>query len=267
MRRELRGRRILITGASSGIGRAVAEEAARREMRLLIAARSKGPLEELATDLTARGTEAVAVAADITSAADREYLLQAATERYGGLDVLVNNAGVGCQGPFLESSESVLRQVMEVNFFAPVELIRRAVPLLKKGQQPAVVNVTSMCGRRAMPMWAEYSASKFALLGLSESLRIELVREGIDVLTVVPGLTRTGFDQKMLHRDRRMYADFAKGMDPAAVARIILHALRSNRPETIVGWEARAIVGMNRLLPGLVDWLLKRFVRRQYGCQ
>ena len=154
---------------------------------------------------------------------------------------------------------------MEVNFFAPAELIRRAVPLLKDGQQPAVVNVTSMCGRRAMPMWAEYSASKFALLGLSESLRAELVREGIDVLSIVPGLTRTNLDRNLLRRDSRMYADFAKGMDPAAVARAILRALRRNRPETIVGWEARIIVGMNRVWPRFVDFLLKRFVRRQYG--
>ena len=156
----------------------------------------KAPLDELAGVLTAGGTEVAAVRADVTAPADRERLLQAAADRYGGLDVLLNNAGVGCQGPFLDSSETVLRQVMEVNFFAPVELIRRAVPLLKQGQQPAVVNVTSMCGRRAMPMWAEYSASKFALVGLSESLRTELVREGIDVLTIVPGLTRTNLDRQ-----------------------------------------------------------------------
>lgn len=265
MKRELAGRRILITGASSGIGRALAEETARQGMRLVIAARSREPLDALVAEWTARGAEVMAVAADVTSSADRQRLLQATVERFGGLDVLVNNAGVGSQGPFPASTESVLRQVMEVNFFAPVELIRAALPLLQGGRQPAVVNVTSMCGRRAIPMWAEYSASKFALLGLSESLRTELASQGIDVLTIVPGLTRTNLDRTLLRRDQRMYADFEKGMAPSAVARAILDALRRNRPETVVGWEARLILGLNRLWPRFVDFMFRRFVRRQYG--
>ena len=106
MRRELRGRRVLITGASSGIGRALAEEAARQGMRLVLAARSQPPLDELATALTAQGSEVLSVPADITNSADRERLFQSCSDRFGGLDVLLNNAGVGCQGPFLESSEA-----------------------------------------------------------------------------------------------------------------------------------------------------------------
>lgn len=265
MRRELRGRRVLITGASSGIGRALAEEAAGAGMRVALTARSAAPLEELAQKLMAQGADALAIPADVTLAPDRVRVLQVISERWGGLDVLINNAGIATQGPFLDSSEDILRRVMEVNFFAPTELIRLAAPVLQKGQQPAVVNVSSMCGRRGLPMWSEYSASKFALFGLTEALRTEMVRHGIDVLAIVPGLTRTNLDQNLLQSDPRMYADFSKGMPPEQVAKDILTALRRNRSETVLGLEARWILRINRLWPWFVDRMFKRFVRRQYG--
>src|SRR5436190_21427985 len=201
MKRELRGQRVLITGASSGIGRCLAEQTAHEGARLALAARSRDKLEELASSLTAKGAEVLAVAADVTSEADRARLLERVVERFDGLDVLVNNAGVGSWGHFAGSTEEVLRQVMEVNFFAPAELIRLAIPVLTRGRQPAVVNVASMCGRRGMPAWSEYSASKFALCGLTEALRGELVRFGIDILLIVPGLTRTGLGQHLLRNE------------------------------------------------------------------
>ncbi len=265
MRRELRGRRVLITGASSGIGRCLAEQAAAAGMRVIAAARSADTLEELAGTLKARNADIVAVPGDVTAAADRARMLQAAEDQFGGLDVLLNNAGIGSQGPFGDSSEAILRQVMEVNLFAPAELIRLALPLLRRGQQPAIVNVTSMCGRLGVPMWAEYSASKFALVGLSEALRSELVLAGIDVLTIVPGLTRTNLDRNLLHADPRMYADFDKGMPPEKVAVEILKALRKNRRETVLGFEARWILRVNRLWPWLVDHFARRLIRRTYG--
>ncbi len=166
--------RILITGASSGVGRTLAEQSSRAGARVALTARSADPLEELAGRLTAEGAEAAAFPADLTSDSERRRLIEAVAERFDGLDVLVNNAGVAAAGHFADGTEAVLRQVMEVNFFAPAELIRLAVPVLTRGRRPAVVNVASMCGRRAMPAWAEYSASKFALCGLTEALRGEL---------------------------------------------------------------------------------------------
>src|SRR5262249_4711887 len=159
MARDLQGLRLLITGASGGIGRCVAEQAARRGARLALAARSTAKLQALAEELRRHGTDALPVTAGVTIDADRRRLLPAVADHFGGLDVLVNNAGVASFGHFAEGTEAILRQVMEVNFFAPAELIRLAVPMLTKGRHPAIVNVASMCGRRGLPAWPEYSAS------------------------------------------------------------------------------------------------------------
>jgi short-subunit dehydrogenase len=265
----IQGKRILITGASSGIGEALAGLAAQAGARLVVAARSGDRLQEVAGRLTgSTGAEVLPVAADVTRDEDRRRLLRQAEERFGGLDVLVNNAGVGSFGHFSTSSEEVLRQVMEVNFFAPAELIRLAIPVLTEsaqaGRQPAVINVSSMCGRRGVPAWSEYSASKFALCGLTDALRSELARFDIDVLLVVPGLTRTGLGQSLLHNTGRMKIEYDKGMRPEQVAAAILGALRGRRREAVVGWEARWVLRLNRWLPRLVDRLMARRVRKLY---
>jgi short-subunit dehydrogenase len=154
---------------------------------------------------------------------------------------------------------------MEVNFFAPAELIRLAVPVLTRGQQPAIVNVSSMCGRRGLPAWPEYSASKFALCALTEALRGEMVRFQIDVLLILPGLTHTEMGSNLLRNQGRMKIDFADGMTPDSVADQILQALRHNRTETVIGREARWLLLLNCLLPRLVDRLLARKVRKLYA--
>src|SRR5262249_8053130 len=149
---------------------------------------------------------------------------------------------------------------MEVNFFAPTELLRLALPLLRRGQQPAVVNVSSMCGRRGLPAWSEYSASKFALCGMTEALRAELSRFHIDVLLILPGMTNTLLREHMLRDEGRMKLDFTTGMTPAAVARAILKVLQKNRAETVLGREARWMLRFNRFFPGLLNRLLVRKV-------
>jgi short-subunit dehydrogenase len=265
MGRELRGTRILVTGASSGIGRCLAEEAARAGARLALVARSADTLKELSGRLAAGGADVLALPADVTQDSDRQHILSAVVERFEGLDVLVNNAGVGSWGHFAEGSEEILRQVMEVNFFAPAELIRLAIPVLRKGHRPAIVNIASMCGRRGLPAWSEYSASKFALCGLTEALRGEMVRFAIDILLVVPGLTRSGLGQHLLRSTGRYPINFDKGMPPEKVAAGILRALRKNRTETVLGWDARWMLRVNRFLPRLVDALLARQVRRLYA--
>jgi NAD(P)-dependent dehydrogenase (short-subunit alcohol dehydrogenase family) len=263
MKRDLRGRRILITGASSGIGRCLAERVARGGARVAVAARSADKLEELASQLSA-DAEVLPVPADVTSPDDRQHLLDTVVQRFGGLDVLVNNAGVASWAHFTDSTEEILRQVMEVNFFAPAELIRLAVPVLTRGQQPAIVNVASMCGRRALPAWSEYSASKYALCGLTEALRGEMARFDIDVLLILPGLTKSDLPKHLLRNTGRLKIDFDRGMAPEAVAEGIVRSLCKNRTETVLGGEARWMLRFNRFFPRILDWLIARRVRKLY---
>jgi short-subunit dehydrogenase len=264
MTRSLQGCRVLITGASSGIGECLADQAAQQGARVALAARSADRLESLAHSLSAGGTPALAIAADITRAEDRQRLLNTVQARWGGLDVLINNAGVASFGHFADSSEEIVRQIMEVNFFAPAELMRLAVPILRAGREPAIVNIASMCGRRGLPAWTEYSASKFALCGLTEALRAEFVRFQIDVLLIVPGLTRTDLGRHLLRQEGRMKIDFTGGMAPEAVAQKILAALAKNRSETIIGREAKWLLRVHRFVPRLVDRLMARKVRQLY---
>jgi short-subunit dehydrogenase len=265
--RTIGDRGFLITGASRGIGKALAEQVSRQGGRLVVAARSAGPLEELTARLSAFGREVSSVTADITCPEDRQRLLETAVRRLGRLDVVVNNAGVGSWGHFATSSEAILREVMEVNFFAPAELIRLAIPHLQRGDRPAIVNISSMCGRRGVPAWSEYSASKFALVGLTEALRGELARFDIDVLLIVPGLTRSEYFDRLLRNDGRLKIDFTAAMPPEAVAESILRSLRANRAETVLGREAKWILRVNRLLPRLVDRLMARRVRQLYAAR
>jgi short-subunit dehydrogenase len=264
MKREISGQRILVTGASTGIGRALAVQLAHAGAKLVLAARSEDKLRELADELTSQGSEVLAIRGDVTVEADRTALIAAAKNRFGGLDVLVNNAGVSSWAHFADSSEEVLRTVMEVNFFAPTELIRLAIPLLTQGRQPAVVNVASRCGRRGMPGWSEYSASKFAMCGLTEALRGELARFDIDVLLILPGLTASDFGKNLLLRKGRANIQWDKGMPPVQVAAGIVRSMRNNRTESVLSWEARWVLLCNKFFPRLTDWLLARKMKQLY---
>jgi short-subunit dehydrogenase len=264
MRRELTGKRIILTGASGGIGRATAEALAKAGARVVLASRNAEALKQLAGAL---GGNAVAVPADITKPEDREGLVRAAVEQLGGVDVLINNAGVGSWGHFATSTPEIMRQVMEVNFFGPIELTRVAMPHLMQGDQPVVVNVTSMCGRKGMPAWPEYSASKFALVGMSEAWRGEFARFDVEVITVVPGMTDSGFQKHWLRTDGKADLKFEEGMRPEEVAVGILDAIRKNRREVVLGREARRLLRFNRFFPRLTNWLIARKVKKLYSAE
>ncbi len=265
MRRDIKGKRILLTGATGGIGRATSEVLVNAGARLVLTARMEELLRIQATKLDPTGTRVTTVAADLTNPTDRTRLIESTVAALGGLDILINNAGIGSWGHFSSSNEEIVRQVMEVNFFAPIELTRLAIPHLENGVQPCVVNVTSMCGRKGMPAWPEYSASKFALLGMSESWRGEFARFFVDTLTIVPGMTDSGFRNNWLRTDGKAELKFEKGMTPQDVAEGIVQAIQKNRTETVLGSEARRLLRFNRFFPRLTNWLIARKVKKLYA--
>jgi short-subunit dehydrogenase len=263
-RRSLEGARLLVTGASQGIGKALAELAAQRGARVLAAARSEALLHELAAPAKAAGLVLETVTADVTSPEDRERLRDAAVRWFGGLDVLINNAGIGATGHLMDAGPERLRKIMEVNFFGLTETTRVLLPLLRQGNRPAIVNISSVAALRGLPARSEYSASKFAVQGFSEALRAELAKDGIDVLVVCPGLTQTNFSQNMLEQKARLPMDHLRGMTPEQVAHATLRSIERGRNQVTLTFQGKLIALISRFLPRLADRIARKKVHELY---
>lgn len=256
-RRNLAGSRVLLTGASSGIGRALALELSRAGAQVLAVARRGELLEQVAASAPGPGKIFPHVG-DVTRAESRAAMIADAKARLGGLDVLVNNAGVGALGLFEHADEARLRSVMEVNFFAPAELIRTSLPLLRDGRNPLVVNISSVLGLRAIPTMTEYCASKFALQGFSEALRAEFARLGIDLLVVSPGTTESDFFDNLVEAKGDVLWPGRPRRTAESVAREIVRAMRNGRRAIIPSHSGRMLAWVNRAVPGIVDRVLAR---------
>jgi NAD(P)-dependent dehydrogenase (short-subunit alcohol dehydrogenase family) len=270
MTNESSGSIWFITGASSGFGLAFAHHALSRGHRVVATARRVGALDDLVARDPAR---VLALALDVTEAGAAEKAVEAATTRFGGLDVLVNNAGYGIVGAVEETPESELRAQMETNFFGAVAVIRAALPVLRKRPGGAIVNMSSLGGQLSYGGFGAYSASKFALEGLSEALAQELAPFGIKVLIVEPGAFRTGFAGSALRhmpvveayrdgmaaiRNFSLKMDATQEGDPAKAAAAIEKALEAeNTPLRFqLGADAVAAVRSHSetLLADLAAW-------------
>ena len=264
-RRKLNGLRVLVTGASQGIGRALVVEAAKRGCKVLAAARSQPLLDELAAEVRAAGGTIATVAADVTKPDDRAAMVTAAAQHFGGMDVLINNAGIGATGHFMDSEPEVLRQIFETNFFGLTETTRAFLPMLKQGVTPAIVNISSVVGKRALPARALYSASKFAVMGFSEAIRAELAKDGVDVLVVSPGLTQTNFSKNMLEQKARMQMDHMRGMTSEEVAVATLKSVERGSLDVTLTLKGKMLVLVNRFAPWVVDFFSKKKVRELFA--
>ena len=258
-KRSIQGSRVLITGASSGIGRALALELARQGAKLVLNARRRDRLDELVGEVAALGAEAEPAAGDVTQAEVRRAALDLAQSRFSGLDVLVNNAGIGAWGRFDEAAPDRLRRIMEVNFFALVEMTRESLPLLRQGRAGLVVNIASILGHRGIPRSSEYCASKFAVRGFSESLRAELASKGIDVLVVSPGTTESEFVASLIERKSEMAWPEQPAVPAAIVAAQTVRAMHLGLHEIIPNRRGRLLVLLNRLAPRLLDRWMQRY--------
>jgi short-subunit dehydrogenase len=250
---------MLVTGASQGIGRAIVLAALAQGAKVLAAARQQALLDELVAE--AKDPNLAIVAADVTSPDDRAKLVAAAKEKFGGLDVLINNAGIGATGHFADSDFDNLRRIFEVNFFGLTETTRVFLPILKLGVKPAVVNISSVVGKRGIPARSHYASSKFAVQGFSEAIRAELAKDGIDVLVVCPGLTQTNFSKNMIEQKAKVQLDHLRGMTSEQVADATLRAIARGKNETVLTTQGRLLVLISRFFPRLVDFLAKRKVR------
>ena len=249
----------MITGASSGIGRALAIELARAGAWLVLNARRPDRLQSVADEIQAAGGQVALAVGDVTRTDDRAAALSAAERHFGGLDMLVNNAGVSAWGRFDQAAPERLRQIMEVNFFALAEMTREALPLLARGRDPLVVNVASILGHRGIPLQTEYCAGKFAVRGFSEALRAELVPQRIDVLVVSPGSTESELFEHLIEKSGDMPWPAQPKTPAAHVARKIVRAIERRRHEIIPSRRGTLLVWLNRLAPRLVDRWMERY--------
>jgi short-subunit dehydrogenase len=257
-RRSISALRIIVTGATAGIGHALTLELISRGAQVLALGRRADRLDALAKEVK-NPANYRHLAGDITSRDHRLAVLELAKKEFGGLDCLINNAGSGALGPFTSTENDRLRQIMEVNFFAPAEFIREAFPLLSAGRAPIIVNVASVLAHRAIPNMSEYCASKFALHGLSDSLRAELKPRGIDLLLVCPSTTATEFFDVAINASRQRLHRFG-AMSAEAVARQTVRAIAAGRDEIILSLGGNALIWLDRLCPPLANWFVSRFV-------
>lgn len=248
------GKVVVITGASGGIGAACARALAARGAQLVLNARSASGLSalHLAGALLAPG--------DITRADTRDALVQRALERFGRVDVLVNNAGVGVYWPPSTAREEDTRRMFEVNFFAPLALAQAVAPAMRQQRSGVIVNISSIAGKVTLPWLTLYSASKFALSSATAGLRMELARDGIHVMAVYPGYVRTDFQDHAIgaYPPPEVVKGKRFAISAEQCAGDILRGIeRRARSVVSPGWW-RGLAGLHLLFPGLVEARLNR---------
>jgi len=261
---QLRDRVAIVTGASEGIGKAIAELFAREGARVVVAARSEEKLRELAARLGAE--RALAVPTDVADGAQVERLVQRTVERFGGLDIVVNNAGFGLYAPCHEMNWEHFRQMWEVNFFGAVRLALAALPHLRQ-RRGAVVNISSVAGKIPLPYMGAYCATKFALNTISSSMRMELKQAGVRVVTVLPGRVATQFHIAAYRDGQNLPGVFqrrkSEGVSAQKVAQVTLRALLSGKREVVVPWRLRIPMALRALMPGIAESVLSRMVKTE----
>jgi NAD(P)-dependent dehydrogenase (short-subunit alcohol dehydrogenase family) len=262
---ELRGRTILVTGGSRGLGFLVARELLREGARVAICARDADTLARAQRQLEGDGGPVVAIPCDVAVREDIERVVGRVTEELGPIDALINNAGTITVGPLNTMRLADFHDAMNTNLWGALHAILAVLPDMRRRHAGRIVNIASIGGKLAVPHLLPYSASKFALVGLSEGLHAELARDGIQVTTICPGLMRTGSPRHAFFkgRYRAEYAWFSisdslplVSMDAPRAARQIVDALRWGEAGRVLGVPAKLGATAHALFPGMTTALL-----------
>jgi len=266
MRDRFIGKVVVITGASSGIGMATAYQFADLGSRVVLAARSADKLQAICDDISAKGGEAISVVTDVSKEGDCKRLIDTAIEHFGSLDILVNNAGISMRASFSEVDISVLHRLMDVNFWGTVYCTKYSLPHLLESRG-SLVGVSSVAGFHGLPGRTGYSASKFAMHGFLETIRIENLRTGLHVMIIAPGFTATNVRCNALTADGSVQGESPRNenrMDtPGHVARWIVKGIVKRKRNKLLTWDGRLTALLQRIIPGVVDWAYYREMAKE----
>lgn len=253
---------IIITGASSGIGKALAYECARMGAKLVLASRSGAASPEI-LQIT---QDILDVRTDVTNEQDCEVLIQKTIEKFGRIDVLINNAGISMRALFSEVNLDVIRQLMDTNFWGTVYCTKFALPYLLKSRG-SLVGVSSIAGYKGLPGRAGYSASKFAMQGFLEVIRIENMKKGLHVLIACPGFTASNIRNVALSKDGTAQGETpleeSKLMTAEQVALHIIHAIEKRKESLILTTQGKMTVLLNKFFPKFMDKMVYNHMAKE----
>lgn len=254
---DLAGKTVLLTGASAGIGRASARAFAREGATVLAVARDTARLSALESESTLPG-RIIAMPADVASAESMDALVHRVSEEHGVPDVIVANAGIQLDARLENTSDDALRRVYEVNVFGVLRTVRPFLRGMIERRRGRIVIVSSVVGKRGTPHYAAYASSKFALHGMADALRPELIDTGVTVGLVCPSSTETELHERSLHSGPRQRRVRLTRHSAESVARAVVRMARSRRREWVLSAEGKLLVILDTLAPGLVDRILAR---------
>jgi len=264
MSRTIADKVIIITGASSGIGRATALALGRQGAKLVLVARRENLLHEIESEVRSRGTEALSMRLDLREEEQVRKMIHMTRERFSRIDVLINNAGFGFYGSVENTPADVVREIFDLNFIAPLLACQLVIPIMRAQGGGQIIAVSSVAGKRGLPLSGIYCATKFALNGLSESLRVELRDSGIDVSIINPAATYTEFGESVRHGDvTAKFRPMGHIQSAEEVAAAIIRCIKQPKLEVYPYGISRFLVWANAVAPGLVDKVMVRFFRQR----
>jgi NAD(P)-dependent dehydrogenase (short-subunit alcohol dehydrogenase family) len=246
----------VVTGASSGIGSETAKALLRKGATVVLAARRKERLDALMKSFTETGATALAVQTDVSIETQVEALFETVLREYGRVDWLINNAGSGLHAPIEDTTPEQMERLWRTNFMGTFYCIRNAIPIMKRQKEGHILTVSSMAGMRGTPLNGAYCATKFAQVGLMDSLRRELT--GIHCTIILPGATETEFVEAMENPAGAQIRSRGSIQQPAEVAGAILHAIEHPTARVITQKFGRTLLLLNALSPGLTDRLTEK---------
>jgi len=262
----MKGKVVVITGASSGIGRALAYEFAKHGAKIVIGARNKEKLSQISEDINEQGGESVFYATDVTIENDCKNLILTAKQEFGKIDVLINNAGISMRALFKDADLSVIKRLMDVNFWGSVLCTKSALPFLLE-TKGSVVAVSSVAGIKGLPGRTGYSASKFALHGFMESLRIENLKTGLHVMMAYPGFTASNIRNTALVADGSQQGksplEEGKIMPAEEVAAYIYKAVKKRKTSLVLTTEGKMTVLLSKFFTSWLDKLVYNHMAKE----